>query len=153
RAQLLDPVRAWQPGPEESADVRVARDQLAAWDGTFDERSVGAAIAVLAWRKLDPMGYQPLPGFEPRAAVRFAAQWLREHRGRIDVPLGDIQRLVHGSADLPLGGGPDVLNAVYEHFDGDRMVGDQGDSLVMEVEYDASGSRAWSIHQYGASLR
>jgi acyl-homoserine lactone acylase PvdQ len=153
RTMLLEPVRAWQPGPEEGSDVRQARDLLAGWDEEFDEDSPGAAIAALAWRELDPMGYQPLPGFDPRAAVRFAAGWLREHRGKIEVPLGEIHRLVHGEVDLPLGGGPDVLNAVYEHFDGDRMVGDQGDSLVMVVEYDEQGSRAWSIHQYGASLR
>jgi acyl-homoserine lactone acylase PvdQ len=153
RAILLDPLRAWTPGPEESADVRQARDALVAWDGSFDEDGVGAAIAVLAWRKLDPMGYEPLPGYDPRAALRTAAEWLREHRGRIDVPLGEIQRLRHGDVDLPLGGGPDVLNAVYAHFDGDVLVGDQGDSLVMEVEYDATGARAWSVHQYGASNR
>jgi acyl-homoserine-lactone acylase len=150
RQLLLEPLRGWQP---EDPDVREAARLLAAWDGQFEEHSAGAAIAALAWRPLDKMGWKPEPGFDPRERVAHAAAFLRDHHGRIDLPLGELQRLVHGSADLPLGGGPDVLNCTYNHLDGGRLVGDQGDSLVMVVEYAADGARAWSIHQYGSSSR
>jgi acyl-homoserine-lactone acylase len=155
RALLLDPVSAWSPAPDEDPDVVRARELLLGWDGVFDEDDPGAAVAVLAWRELDAAGHLPEAGYDPRAGVRFAARFLREHHGRIDVPLGEVQRLVRGEVDLPLGGGPDVLNCVYHEVDEDsgRLVGDQGDSYVMIVEYDPDGARAWSVHQYGASNR
>lgn len=150
RRRLVDPLAGWTP---EDPDVQQAVALLRDWDGTFGRDSVGATVAVLAWRELDPMGFEPLPGFDPRAAVAFAAGFLREHHGRIAVPLGEVQRLVKGAADLPLGGGPDVLHCTYHELEAGRLVGDQGDSYVMLVEYDADGARAWTIHQYGASVR
>ena len=62
-----------------------------------------------------------------REAVRF----LQKGVGRVDAPLGDVQRLRRGAVDLPLGGGPDVLNATYGKRTDGRIVGTQGDSLVM----------------------
>lgn len=149
RELLIAPLVGWVP---DDPDTREAAAQLLAWDGVFDESSVGATIAVLAWRELDAMGWKPEPPFDPRDRVAFAASFLREHHGRIDVPLGDVQRLIHGDVDLPLGGGPDVLNCTYHHIDDGRLVGDQGDSYVQIAEFGAR-PRTWSIHQYGASLR
>ena len=125
RRLLIAPLADWKP---QDADTARALELLLGWDGRFDESSVGATVAVLAWRDLDPMGVAPEPPFDPRDAVRFAASFLREHHGRIEVPLGEMQRLVHGDADLPLGGGPDTLNCTYHHVDGGRLIGDQGDS-------------------------
>ena len=55
--------------------------------------------------------------------------------------------------DLPLGGGPDVINGINARNVDDRLVGRQGDSLVMVVELGPDGTRSTSIHQYGASSR
>jgi acyl-homoserine-lactone acylase len=147
RRLLIEPLRGWVP---EDPDTRRAAELLLAWDGLFEEESHGAAVAVTAWRELDVNGHLPEPPFEARAAVTFAASFLKEHHGSVEVPLGQIQRLVHGEVDLPLGGGPDTLNCTYHEIEGGRLVGDQGDSYVMVAEFPG---RAWSIHQYGASLR
>lgn len=152
--RLLEPLRSWQPGADEPADVLRARELLLSWDEAFSEDSAGAAIATLAWQPLEPMGHAPLPSYDPIAALREAAAWLRENHGKIEVPLGDIQRLVRGETDLPLGGGPDILNCTYHERKGGKLVGDQGDSLVILAEFLPDGPvRAQAIQQYGASNR
>ena len=91
---------------------------------------------------------------DAQSAFRAAVKWIMEHLGRVAVPLGEVQRLVHGTTDLPLGGGPDVINGIATRNDGKRLVGRQGDSLVMFVELAPDGTvTSSSIHQYGASNR
>ena len=48
------------------------------------------------------------------------------------MPFGEVHRLRRGAVDLPLGGGPDTLHAVYarESADG-RYVGFAGDSYIL----------------------
>ena len=71
---------------------------------------------------------------------------------RIDVPLGEVQRLRHGTTNLPLAGGPDMLRAIYTKNDENIMKGVAGDCYVQFVEWDENGNvRAESIHQFGAS--
>jgi penicillin amidase/acyl-homoserine-lactone acylase len=73
--------------------------------------------------------------------------------GRLDVPWGEVNRLRRGSVDLPLGGAPDTLRAIYTRRDDDgrrRAVG--GDSYVLLVEWDREGRvSSRSIHQYGSA--
>jgi acyl-homoserine-lactone acylase len=90
---------------------------------------------------------------DPSAALRNVVHYLEEGSGRVDVPLGEVQRLRRGAVDLPLGGGPDVLNATYTKRVDGRLVGTQGDSLVMIVEFAPGGARSTSIQPYGASNR
>jgi acyl-homoserine lactone acylase PvdQ len=79
---------------------------------------------------------------------------LRKHYGRVDVPLGTVQRLRRGAVDLPLGGGPDVLNAAYTRKSDDgHLVGIQGDSYILIAAFGQDGVSSQSIHQYGASNR
>jgi acyl-homoserine-lactone acylase len=62
-----------------------------------------------------------------------------------------VQRLRRGKIDLPLGGGPDVLNAADTHADGAHRIGEQGDSYILLVDFAADGVHSRSINVYGAS--
>lgn len=136
---------------------REALDVLAAWDGRADEHSSPATIAILVWSRTNPktsQGFTDVAPLSPREALRSTVAWLVERFGRVDVQLGEVQRLRRGSVDLPLGGGPDVLNAVRAKDDGERLVGFQGDSYVLIVDFPKDGPvTSESIHQYGASNR
>jgi len=135
---------------------REALDLLAAWDGRADEHSMGATIAILTWSRTSPkaaQGFTDVAPLGPRAALRGTVDWLVDRFGRVDVPLGEAQRLRRGNVDLPLGGGPDVLNAVRAKDDGQRLVGFQGDSYVLVVDFAKDATTSESIHQYGASSR
>jgi penicillin amidase/acyl-homoserine-lactone acylase len=85
--------------------------------------------------------------------LREAAQHLLDHYGRLDVPWEAVNRLRHGSVDLGLGGGPDVLHAVYGELGKDgRFVGNAGDSYVLMVNWDADGRvHSRSIHPFGSA--
>lgn len=141
-------------------DEAKALDLLRRWDGNTDEDSVGASIAALAIRHV--FYYSDLDGDgmltkDPVDAFRRSVRFLKQQHGRVDVPLGTLQRLRHGKGkgaiDLPLGGGADILNAAYTKKVGGHLVGIQGDSYVLIVEFGPDGPRSQSIHQYGSSLR
>jgi penicillin amidase/acyl-homoserine-lactone acylase len=137
-------------------DEKEAILQLSGWDGIAADDSVGATLAILTWRKVSPKdaGAKGATAVDPSTAFRQTVQWLVTSFGEVDVPLSHVQRLRHGTTDLPLGGGPDVINAVVAHdtWDG-RLVGYQGDSYVLEVEFGPDGATSRSVHQYGASVR
>jgi penicillin amidase/acyl-homoserine-lactone acylase len=71
----------------------------------------------------------------------------------LDVPWGEVNRLRRGGLDLPLGGGPDTLRAVYAGPAPDgRLVGRAGDSYVLLVEWDPQGQvHSRSISPYGSA--
>ncbi len=78
---------------------------------------------------------------------------LLTHFGRLDVPWQALNRLIRGEVDLGLGGGPDILHAVYGHWEEDgRFRGIAGDSFIMLVQWDVNGQlTSQSLHQYGSA--
>jgi acyl-homoserine-lactone acylase len=133
-------------GPPRAGKEQQGLELLRAWNGVAAEDSTAAALAILTAEPLDPAA----PAADPFSA---AVHWLLDGYGRQDDPLGEVQRLRRGKLDLPLGGGPDVLNAAMTRVDGKHLVGRQGDSLIILVDFDAAGATSRSIIQYGASNR
>jgi penicillin amidase/acyl-homoserine-lactone acylase len=80
------------------------------------------------------------------------AHKLKQAHGRIDVPWQQVNRLVRGTVDLGLGGGPDILHAIYggDIVNG-RVAGRAGDCYVLMVTFDKDGVTSQSIHQYGSA--
>jgi len=149
--QVMTPLKTFAPSGDAE---REAFDLLRAWDGACDEASPSATLAVLTWRGVNPdhAGGNASPA-DAATSFRAVVKWLVLNFGKVRVPWGDIHRLRHGTIDLPLGGGPDVLNGVNARSVESRLVGRQGDSLVLIAELSADGARSSSIHQYGASNR
>jgi acyl-homoserine-lactone acylase len=119
------------------------------------EDSEGASVALLTWRPMagPKGGAGPKTTSVVRVAFRAAVDYLEQHFGGVHVKLGELQRLRRGKVDLPLGGAPDVINGIFARDEGGRLVGYQGDSYVLEVEFSDAGASSRSIHQYGASSR
>ncbi len=122
------------------------------WNRHTGPNSRAASLAILTWRPIwearvvKHHSEFPLPADTFRAAVKY----LMKHYGKLDVPIDVLQRLRRGDLDLPLAGGPDVLNAIHSKEDGKgKLVGTAGDSYVMIVEFTKDGPRSRSIHQYG----
>lgn len=148
-AELIEPLLSgFEPADE---DERAALELLRSWDGETGEDSAGATLAILSYR---PMIYgvilkrtNDLP--PPAEVFRGAIAFLKERYGKVEVPLGTVQRLRVGSVDIGVGGGPDVMNAVHAELVEDKLVGSAGDSYVLIAEFTEEGARSWAVHQYG----
>ena len=141
----------------DDADVHAAADILASWDYQTNPESTGATLAILTALQLnenvDHFNASALVGHPLDTAVVVenfvqAVQLLKEHFGRVDVPWSEVNRLIRGEVDLPMGGGPDILRAAYGQLQEDgRLRVFIGDAYVMVVRWDAEGNvYAESIH-------
>jgi acyl-homoserine-lactone acylase len=133
--------------------LREAADVLRRWNLDTDPANPAAALALLTLRPGDDDQPPPLERFALLARLEDAARTLRRTDARLDAPWGEFHRLRRGTVDLPVGGGPDTLHAVYARPAADgRLVGWAGDSYILQVEWDPSGRvRSRSIHQYGSA--
>ena len=86
-------------------------------------------------------------------ALRSAVAKIEERHGRLAVPWSEVNRLVRGDLDIGIGGGPDLLHAVYgESIDG-RFEGIAGDAYVLIVVFHSDGSiTSEAIHQFGSAV-
>lgn len=144
------------PSPQE-LELQQAVEIVAAWDLRADPENTGAALMILTWHYLDEAGktVDTATGSDLMESLGQAAELLRQEFGRLDLPWSEVNRLQRGELDLGLGGGPDLLHAVYGRLGEDgRLVGRQGDSYVLLAAWDAQGRvHSFSIHQYGSATQ
>ena len=143
-------------------DLSKAQELVRAWDLQMSPASNAATVMVYLLHTLAEEGQFPgnlgqaeerIPSVEILSAFPKTVQRIKEIYGIIDVPLAQANRLRRGDLDLGLGGGPDVLHAIDAYIDQDgRLRGNEGDSYVMLVRWDANGQlESYSIHQYGSA--
>lgn len=137
---------------------------LEGWDRSVDLESPEATLFAVTIDRLfeaEHLGYDEFfTGFSvhpPRLAeaLEDAQGYLLEHFGRVDVPWGEVQRLVRGDVDLPLPGYFDLLAANYSRPDGDgRYTAWVGDAYTQFVVFGPDGlERLETLMPYGASAR
>ncbi len=135
-------------------DLQAAQEVLRAWDLRTDYESRGAALGVLMG---EPVVRARLSGKEPPTpmdSLRDAMAHLKDHFGRLDPKWGDVNRIVRGTIDLPIQGGPDILRAVYgrKSDEDGRLSAEGGDTYIMFVEWGEDGHvSSESIHQFGSA--
>jgi len=139
------------PAPDDPV-VQEAIEVLHQWDYNTDVENPAAAIAILT---LEPLVRAQLFGNDPPDAMEILskrAHLLKETYGRIDVPWGEVNRIVRGDADMALSGGPDVLHAIYGKLKEGRLIGNAGDSYILMASWDKDGNvSSRSIHQFGSA--
>lgn len=106
----------------EDDGIRELQEAILLWDGCGDQGSVGAGVFLLTFQFLfDALGYNDT-NFKHAIEVSHDEYMtaLKNTRAHLDryfdgemVPLGEIQRHVRGSVNLPLGGFPDALAVNY----------------------------------------
>lgn len=140
----------WASEPRlEKAAVR-----LAAWDLKLDVNSRYAALGGLTVIKEVTEKFTGDPAPAPEEAFRFAVDYLMKHHGRIDPTWGEVNRLVRGDVNIPIGGGADILRAIYpaEIREDGRLHANAGDTWIAHVQWDKDGNQtADLIHQFGSA--
>ncbi len=149
-------VRVAAVDTSKTPDLKAAQDLLATWDWTLDGVGNADTLATMVLGPAARSAYLSKPVPEPLPALRDAVDALMKTYGRIDVPLGDFQRLRRGKVDLPVYGGPEALRAIIgAPSDDGRRVGNNGDGFIMLIEWGPDGKlTSHSVHQFGsATLR
>ncbi len=153
--------------PWDDERLQQAADHLGEWDLRTDPQNKHAALGVVTLYMINnmkgdfdgaKMGASHLtdsviPLWLLYDAFEAATDHLHTHFGRIDPEWGEVNRIRRGDLDIPVGGGPDILTALYGAFDEDgRIRGANGDSYIMIVQWDAEGNMSsQSIHQFGSA--
>ena len=141
--------------PRGDKDIAAAQALLRTWDWKLDGMNPADALAMFVLSSASGQGYRGDPLPDARTALAGDVVFLMAHAHRLDPPLGDVLRIVRGTADVPILGGPEELRAVYSKKDDARgkRVADLGDSFVMLVEWDKSGAvRSESISPFGSAI-
>lgn len=150
--------------PQRYPDLAEALRLSQGWDRKMDTTSVAASIFLLAGTELVDIAdaRHTEKGMEVTeaqcvAAMRYAVKHLQKHFGRLDVPLGELQRHRRGEYSLAVGGGPETLAALYaspdaKNKDG-RLYSRVGDSYVELVRFSQDGVEIESVNAYGSSAR
>jgi len=159
-AQFVDMIGNIQmPTPETAQAQEIIRN----WDMNTNPDNVGAAIMVYTLNALDKkypdsislsrMGQSNVNEAILMDAFTEAVKTLNDHFGRVDMPWGDVNRLIRGDVDLPIGGGPDILHATYGALQEDgRLKITDGDTYVLLVIWDKDGNvSSMSVHQFGSA--
>jgi acyl-homoserine-lactone acylase len=144
-------------------DTAHAQEIIRNWDMNTDPNDTGAALMVYTLKmlakkypdsiELSKLGQANVNQSMLMDAFTEAVKTLNTHFGKLDMPWGDVNRLMRGLVDLPIGGGPDILHATYGDLQDDgRLKITEGDSYVMLVIWDKDGTvHAMSVHQFGSA--
>ncbi len=135
-------------------DLAKAQALLAQWDWNSDGNAPADALGEAMMHMANSAAYHGRPLPDPHAKLREVVDKLMAGFGRIDPPLGEVQRMIRGTVNLPANGGTDTLRAAttWEPQPDGRMRVKHGDSFIMLVTWDPSGHvRSQSIQPYGAA--
>ncbi|MFZ9046365.1 MAG: penicillin acylase family protein [Cyclobacteriaceae bacterium] len=143
---------------EELSDVLQILRQ---WDKNAETNSVGPAQFIELYYYINRTynngtnkEYLPLDK-EIEEGLVFITNYFKKHFGKVNVSLGEYQKLVRGERKLPLRGMPDVLAAMYSqpHENG-TVAGAAGESYIMMIRYPKEGLPVIeTVNSYGASNR
>ncbi|MCW3104479.1 MAG: peptidase penicillin amidase [Bacteroidetes bacterium] len=144
-------------------DIADAIAKLKKWDfsGGIDNRE--AALVTLTFNDLfrkKHAGYNELEmGFyysteELVASIRYAKEFMLKNYKSIDVPFGDVQRLLRDGRSYPVSGLPECLQAMSAKEDENGVLrAVNGDSFIMFAKFSPKGNTYEAVVPFGASRR
>ena len=141
-------------------DISDAINMLATWDRKTYLGNTSAPLFLLTWKHIDEMRKADdravrggvLTINDCIEGIRKAKAELLEKHGQLEVEIGEFQRHIRGEVNIPLGGGPDVLAAMYSmEQENGQYKGVAGDSYIELVRFGPDGVEIESVNAYGSS--
>ena len=129
------------------------------WDKRGDADSKGAAIFLLTYEYLKKiLAGQPPKLISKNEAIetfKHVHDYMQSNFGKTDITLGNLQKLVRGDKDWPLGGFPDLLSPQWTApYKNGQLKSMGGDGLIMFVRFAKEGlPKIETINIYGASAK
>jgi acyl-homoserine-lactone acylase len=127
------------------------------WDKSGAAESRGAAVFLLAYLHLSKtLRGQPnrhITLAEARETYAYIKDYMVSNFGKTGITLGDLQKLVRGNDDYPLGGFPDLLSPQWtEPYKNGTLKSVGGDGYIMFVRFVAGQlPKIETVNMYGAS--
>jgi acyl-homoserine-lactone acylase len=150
----------FQLNPADYKDIQMVLENIQHWNRKSDIDSKGAAAFVTFYYHIGEKLSQTELGFNQTISkalciesLRYTKDYFLKHFGKMDVTLGEIQKLVRGANEKPIWGMPDVLTAIYTQPDknGQRKAA-QGESYIELVRFPKDNlPEIESVINYGAS--
>jgi len=138
--------------------IKEAIQLLNNWDRDTEVNNTTAALFIFSLNALIEQlkedflynkGYSITEADCVQAITRGSQKLVKEY-GQLAIPLGTVQRHIRGDVSLPLGGGPDVLAAMYSKDDEDgRFKGVVGESYILLARFGKEGLQLESVNAYG----
>jgi|CXWL01.1.fsa_nt_gi acyl-homoserine-lactone acylase len=135
-------------------DLAKAQTLLAKWDWNSDGNAPADALGEAMMHLANSAAYHGDALPDGRTKLREVVDRLMKGFGRIDPPLGLVQRMIRGKTNLPANGGTDTLRAAttWDPQPDGQMRVKHGDSFIMLVNWDKAGRvSSQSIQPYGAA--
>lgn len=170
--RMLDDLLAAVDATDGAEGLAAARSVLGAWDRTAAAASRGGVLftrwyeayqevadTMVFRESWDPQRPASTPvgvGSPGKAvvALRFATEDMEEEGIPLDVPWGDVHRVIRGEVDEPVSGCEGGLGCFrtlsFEETGDGRLAANRGDGWVLAVEF-AETPRAYSVLAYGQS--
>jgi len=145
--------------PADYPDVSVLLSEIQNWDRITNPTSYGAGAYASLYYQLRPF-YDQLGGdriFTHQAlykALKITKEHLKTYFNSDRIQLGDLQKLVRGTKELPIFGLPDVVTAMrgVPYKDG-RIKITHGESYIGLVRFTPTKTYYESVISYGNSRR
>ena len=133
---------------------QAAQQVVANWDLNTDVENTRAGLGVCMISKEWEAEQQGKPAPAPIDELKRCTDLLLSSVDTLEPPWGQINRHVRGELNLPVGGGPDTLRAIYGRGleeDG-YLTNLGGDGLYYLVSWDKNGSlNAQGVHHFGSA--
>ena len=143
-------------------DISDAIEMLSSWDRKTYLGNTSAPLFLLTWKYIDEIRKTEdravrggvLTTEDCISGIRKAKAELLEKYGQLAVDIGQFQRHIRGDVNIPLGGGPDVLAAMYSREqENGQYKGVAGDSYIELVRFGPNGVEIESVNAYGSSAK
>lgn len=130
------------------------------WNRNTDVNNTTAPLFILTWMHLDAqrkaeqknVRHGTITETEAVAAITKAREELLQQYGKLEIPLGTLQRHTREKVDLPVGGGPDVLAALYaKKMKDDKYRAYAGESYIAMVRFGEDGVEIETVNAYGTN--
>jgi acyl-homoserine-lactone acylase len=147
--------------PDKYPEVRDIFLKIKNWNGNADVNNTSATIIALLMAKMTmPLIEEGrIPFYEVKVKEKYFFKILAEvkkemlkHFGSIDVPLGEVQKLVRGNKVLPMSGITDVIAAMSSvPYKNGMLRADVGETYIELVRFTDSLPIIESVSPYGSS--
>ncbi len=131
--------------------------ELKSWNKSGMAESKGAAVFLLSYEylktKLGGQAPRQITKAEALETYNHVKNYLTTNFGSTDITLGDLQKLVRGEKDFPLGGFPDLLSPQWTGaYKYGKLKSTGGDGLILFVRFPKDGLPIIeTLNMYGAS--